>query len=219
MLLLSCSGWKEQHSGRDSKSHTADLLHDFQLLEREERRRGPCSAAVSSPEHLSIPHGKDPLSLPVRSPGLSRMGRWAPGRAPLSLSGPAVLSRLAQGRASSTMTPPQPPSEEPAWTLTGQLRVTPRTEYLWRTTVSSPPRTLAGATTVCWPALLPKCGVSPHQPCQSIKRITPHPPPGSVCVFFSYTWKGHLYCCSDDISTGTSNGHAPIPHPAFAVRL
>lgn len=64
VLLLSCSGRKEQPSERDSQYHTIDLLHDFQLQERKERRRGPCSAAVSSPEHLSIQHGKDPSLSP-----------------------------------------------------------------------------------------------------------------------------------------------------------
>lgn len=62
----------------------------------------------------------------MRSPGLSRMGRCAPARAPLSLSGPAVLSRLAQGRASSTMTLSQPPQRSmhgPWWGSWGSHRV------------------------------------------------------------------------------------------------
>lgn len=111
VLFLSCSGWKEQLTERDSQYHTIDLLHDFQLLGRGEEWRGPCSAAVSavsSPEHLSVEHGNGSAFSPwgrLPYPGWAGVCRARP---PLSLSGPAVLSRLARRRASS-VTPSQPP--------------------------------------------------------------------------------------------------------------
>lgn len=80
--------------------------------------------------------------------------------------------------------PVSAPLEEHAQTLTGQLRVKPRTEYLWRTTVSSPPHALAGSTSACWPTLLPKCRMGPHQACQSINRKEPHTFPPRCCVSF-----------------------------------
>lgn len=80
--------------------------------------------------------------------------------------------------------PVSAPSEGQTQTLTGQLRVKPRMEYLWRTTTPSPPRTLVGATSARSPTLLPKCRMGPHQPCQSIKREHHICPPAVSCVPF-----------------------------------
>lgn len=104
--------------------------------------------------------------------------------------GPSVIKRPSCAVTSGVEAgvihdPVSAPSKGLTQTLTGQLRVKPRMEYLWRTTVSSPARTLVGATSACLPTLLPKCRMGPHQACQSIKRenITPLPPAVS-CVSF-----------------------------------
>lgn len=106
--------------------------------------------------------------------------------------GPSVIKRpscaVTSGiEAGVIHDPVSAPLEEHTQTLTGQLRVKLRMEYLWRTTMSSPPHTLVGATSACWPTLLPKCRMGPHQPCQSVKRkkITPHL---LLCVFSKETY-------------------------------
>lgn len=112
--------------------------------------------------------------------------------------GPSVIKRpscaVTSGIGAGVIHDPvSAPSEGHTQTLTGQLRVKPRMEYLWRTTMSSPPCTLVGATTACLPTLLPKCRMGPHQPCQSIKRenITLPLLLCPVCLFKVelHTWK------------------------------
>lgn len=178
VLFLSCSGWKEQLTERDSQYHTIDLLHDFQLLGRGEEWRGPCSAAVSavsSPEHLSVEHGNGSAFSPWGRLPYPGWDRCVPCPAPSVIKRPSCA--VTSGTEAGVIRDPvSAPSEEGTQTLTGQLRVKPRTEYLWRTTASSPPRTPVGATSARRPSLLPEQRIGPHQPCQSIRkeRITPH---------------------------------------------
>lgn len=108
---------------------------------------------------------------------------WAgPGPSVIKQPSCAVTSGIEAGVIHD---PVSAPSEGHTQTLTGQLRVKPCMEYLWRTTTSSPPRTLVGATSACLPTLLPKCRMGPHQPCQSIKKREHHTsPPAVSCVSF-----------------------------------
>lgn len=132
---------------------------------------------------------------------------WAgPGPSVIKQPSCAVTSGIEAGVIHD---PVSAPSEGHTQTLTGQLRVKPCMEYLWRTTMSSPPRTLVGATSACLPTLLPKCRMGPHQPCQSIKRenITPPLLLCPVCLFKGelHALKGgqcggrHFHWCNEEI--------------------
>lgn len=138
------------------------------------------------------------------------MGRCAPGQAPLSLSGPAVPSRLAQGASIIHDDPGSAPSEERARTLTGRPRVKPRAEFSMKDDRVIP-STYPGGCHLRAPARPPaKVRGEPSSAVSVNKKAhTSTPPLGSVCVFFSYTWKGHLYCCTEGVST---SNHPP-PHP------
>lgn len=154
---------------------------------REERNRGVPVEQLSllSPLQNICPSNvaAAPLSLrEVACPAQDGQVCAGPGPSVIKRPSCAVTSGIGAGVIHD---PVSAPSEGHTQTLTGQLRVKPRLEYLWRTTTSSPPRALLGATSACLPTLLPKCRMGPHQPCQSIKRenITLHLLLCPVCLF------------------------------------
>lgn len=133
-----------------------------------------------------------------RSPGLSRMGRCAPGRAPLSLRGPAVLSRLAQGPSiihdDPASAPPPPHSEEHARTLTVQLKGHGALGISMKDDRVVPPPPYRGGCHHCMLACPlakvrgePSSAMSVNKKGSHLTTTTSPPLPGSVCVFFSYT--------------------------------